>query len=348
MSSSEGLQSDTPPGIEVSAIMDGVKYSLRLRPCRLRCSGMMGVNGATIIANCKTPSCKNETYSKRRPPSAPPANSSGTVKRATPLSKYRRKTANARERSRMRELNIAFENLKYCVPSSIMGAAEREVTGVVGGPDSQQRNEKLTKITTLRLAMQYIRLLTEALQGSQGQIIEVVDLLNNNEYPSEGERKTEWERGRMADVGFKSRRIDKEETKATGRQQNRRKRKEIPVKEVQEVKGSTTSPVRSDNNFLLESGDDTDLKLLIPFDLVDSPFPADSIEQDSLLSYYDKVDVSPLLALNSFSSFDLFSDDLNEVSSFASSLSPSSSSSTTSTSASSASLQDHLNLFITT
>lgn len=33
------------------------------------------------------------------------------------LSKYRRKTANARERSRMREINLAFETLRKAVPS---------------------------------------------------------------------------------------------------------------------------------------------------------------------------------------------------------------------------------------
>lgn len=33
-----------------------------------------------------------------------------------PLSKYRRKTANARERSRMKEINQAFETLRKAIP----------------------------------------------------------------------------------------------------------------------------------------------------------------------------------------------------------------------------------------
>lgn len=37
--------------------------------------------------------------------------------RPPPLSKYRRKTANARERSRMKEINSAFETLRKAVPS---------------------------------------------------------------------------------------------------------------------------------------------------------------------------------------------------------------------------------------
>lgn len=75
--------------------------------------------------------------------------------KAPPLSKYRRKTANARERTRMREINTAFENLRNCVPPAIS----------CGTPDDQPTNEKLTKITTLRLAMKYIRTLNEVLSS---------------------------------------------------------------------------------------------------------------------------------------------------------------------------------------
>lgn len=74
--------------------------------------------------------------------------------KAAPLSKYRRKTANARERTRMREINCAFEHLRQCVPVSITGV------------ETPSNNEKLTKITTLRLAMKYIRILSEILTKS--------------------------------------------------------------------------------------------------------------------------------------------------------------------------------------
>ncbi|KAJ8942084.1 hypothetical protein NQ314_010156 [Rhamnusium bicolor] len=73
--------------------------------------------------------------------------------KAAPLSKYRRKTANARERNRMREINQAFETLRRVIPH--MQAAQ--VPGA---------NEKLTKITTLRLAMKYISTLSATLNGS--------------------------------------------------------------------------------------------------------------------------------------------------------------------------------------
>lgn len=71
--------------------------------------------------------------------------------KAAPLSKYRRKTANARERSRMREINQAFEALRKAVP---------QMSAHSGGA-----NEKLTKITTLRLAMKYISTLSAVLTG---------------------------------------------------------------------------------------------------------------------------------------------------------------------------------------
>lgn len=72
--------------------------------------------------------------------------------KSPPLSKYRRKTANARERNRMREINQAFEALRRVVPHM--------------QTPSNNNNEKLTKITTLRLAMKYINALSAALDSS--------------------------------------------------------------------------------------------------------------------------------------------------------------------------------------
>lgn len=72
--------------------------------------------------------------------------------KSLPLSKYRRKTANARERSRMKEINDAFETLRRVIPQ--MSARDCS-------------SEKLTKITTLRLAMKYIAALNSALQDQE-------------------------------------------------------------------------------------------------------------------------------------------------------------------------------------
>ncbi|GLV36038.1 taxi [Carabus blaptoides fortunei] len=89
-------------------------------------------------------------------PTATKLRTSKAKQKPAPLSKYRRKTANARERSRMREINAAFETLRRAVPH-------------LQCPDvspAASTNEKLTKITTLRLAMKYISALSSALKES--------------------------------------------------------------------------------------------------------------------------------------------------------------------------------------
>lgn len=67
------------------------------------------------------------------------------------LTKYRRRSANARERSRMREINEAFDALR------------RVVSAV------DQRAEKMTKISTLRLAMSHITALAEVLTAQDAR-----------------------------------------------------------------------------------------------------------------------------------------------------------------------------------
>lgn len=118
-------------------------YSLRQRKQRRSQKGQ----AVLIDDDYVTPKRRGEPKEKPKP-------------KAAPLSKYRRKTANARERTRMREINCAFEHLRQCVPVSITGV------------ETPSSNEKLTKITTLRLAMKYIRILSE--------ILTKTDSANNN------------------------------------------------------------------------------------------------------------------------------------------------------------------------
>ena len=84
---------------------------------------------------------------------SPKASKEKPKQKAAPLSKYRRKTANARERTRMREINTAFESLRQSVPV------------VVAGQAAESTNEKLTKITTLRMAMKYMTILSNILNN---------------------------------------------------------------------------------------------------------------------------------------------------------------------------------------
>lgn len=106
------------------------------------------------------------------------------------LNKYRRRTANARERTRMREINRAFEKLKNIVPIELIETScnrdpsknqDQRDSPRQGKSETSKQNEpfKLTKITTLRLAVSYISRLSELL--SESQTGEMIRLTPNNQ-----------------------------------------------------------------------------------------------------------------------------------------------------------------------
>ena len=127
------------------------KYSLRPRSLRQK------TEKGLEIMKIKMVNKKNDEFNKIK--TKPP-----------PLSKYRRKTANARERNRMREINVAFETLRRVVPDISNSVS----TG----------NEKLSKITTLRLAMKYIQTLRQILDQNNNnndqKFVRHFNLINNN------------------------------------------------------------------------------------------------------------------------------------------------------------------------
>jgi len=137
------------------------KYSLRPRSLQIRLETELRRRGAAVptsttpasapaSARLKSPMVRRQSGAKHKPP---------------PLSKYRRKTANARERSRMREINCAFETLRRAVPPLPSGAPVTPTPP----PPPPRGCEKLTKITTLRLAMNYITALTQILSEAPTQ-----------------------------------------------------------------------------------------------------------------------------------------------------------------------------------
>ncbi|XP_065091231.1 helix-loop-helix protein delilah [Ochlerotatus camptorhynchus] len=146
------------------------------------------------------PAKKDEKYSlrqrqsRRSTPAAKPEKKTvpkeKPKQKAPPLSKYRRKTANARERTRMREINSAFENLRQAVPLAVAGSSgNSSPVSSPGQPGGSSTNEKLTKITTLRMAMKYIRILSEILTNPDGHL-EIdnnndMDMVNHNEIERE-------------------------------------------------------------------------------------------------------------------------------------------------------------------
>ncbi|KAK9693578.1 Helix-loop-helix DNA-binding domain [Popillia japonica] len=117
------------------------KYSLRPRSVRRVTESLIKQSSNQTESSSKS----NKSHKPKQKPA--------------PLSKYRRKTANARERNRMREINQAFESLRRAIPHM----APAQTTGA---------NEKLTKITTLRLAMKYITTLSAVLSNSSDAKLE--------------------------------------------------------------------------------------------------------------------------------------------------------------------------------
>lgn len=103
---------------------------------------------------------------KRREPRQPKPKA-----KPPPLSKYRRRAANARERGRMVEINEAFEDLRKALPDIEAG-----------------RSSKLTKITTLRLAMNYISALRQTL-GFEDDLNSDASSLRSSSLSSSGDEQ---------------------------------------------------------------------------------------------------------------------------------------------------------------
>ena len=109
---------------EINSKRSGDKYGLRPR---------------TLIKRLQHDKPKEKIHKKTPRPKSRPA----------PLSKYRRKTANARERHRMKEINNAFESLRKALPDVVETTSQNA----------------MTKITTLRLAVRYIEALSNVLEA---------------------------------------------------------------------------------------------------------------------------------------------------------------------------------------
>ena len=82
-----------------------------------------------------------------------------------PMSKYRRKTANLRERERMGEINLAFDHLRTKIPTPLsVGGGSFEANTAT---DNKAKCEKMTKINILHVAINYIRALESILETGQ-------------------------------------------------------------------------------------------------------------------------------------------------------------------------------------
>ena len=94
------------------------------------------------------------------------------------MSKYRRKTANARERQRMGAINVAYDRLKDTIPLPSVGLG-------------RQKCEKLTKINLLHIAINYIRTLQDILDSGEEGVDIVPERLILNPFRQEEEEEEE-------------------------------------------------------------------------------------------------------------------------------------------------------------
>merc|ERR1712106_667094 len=86
------------------------------------------------------------------------------------LSKYRRKTANAKERERMKKMNDVFDTLKNVIPADNRGDDE---------------DEKETKGTTLRSAIAYINCLKQLIEDCDAGLVDQTEFAEEEDKISE-------------------------------------------------------------------------------------------------------------------------------------------------------------------
>ena len=94
------------------------------------------------------------------------------TQQSSKMSKYRRKTANARERQRMGAINVAYDRLKDTIPLPSVGLG-------------RQKCEKLTKINLLHIAINYIRTLQDILDSGEEGVDIVPERLILNPFRQE-------------------------------------------------------------------------------------------------------------------------------------------------------------------
>ena len=97
--------------------------------------------------------------------------------KTAPMSKYRRRTANLRERLRMGEINVAFENLRDKLPNPMAQVGKAKC-------------EKLTKINILHVAINYIRAMENLLETGDSGVASFSEM-TKNPLRDESEKKIE-------------------------------------------------------------------------------------------------------------------------------------------------------------
>ncbi|KAF5304580.1 hypothetical protein FQA39_LY09631 [Lamprigera yunnana] len=130
-------------------------------------STLNSMNDQSKVVNCVESTKKLTDASRKRSK----GNDLITLRTPPPPSVARR---NARERNRVKQVNNGFANLRQHIPNYIAAAFESN-TGKNG-------NKKLSKVETLRMAVEYIRSLEKLLSSSEPTASTSLELVRNPDY----------------------------------------------------------------------------------------------------------------------------------------------------------------------
>ena len=268
--------------------MSSGKETLCIQPsCPGRVTGKKSKSYA--LRECSIKKRKETEHRKNQPRKRGPKPRPKTA----PMSKYRRKTANLRERLRMGEINTAFENLREKLPNPVQSG--------------KAKCEKLTKINILHVAINYIRAMENLLETGDSGVRSFSEMTKN---PLRDENESKLEMQRILQVLMKKAEAKAKAAAMAGSggeaelRQNSRKRKfgtesqngsfDGGVKEKPEVK---TEFDDDDDDDVDEDDDDVDDELNEDDD--DDEFD----DEDGFQSFGGQAEVPDWKSLNSFQSF---------------------------------------------
>ena len=152
--------------------------------------------------------------------------------KSAPMSKYRRKTANMRERQRMGEINNAFERLRDKIPNPVLSG--------------RGKCEKLTKINILHVTINYIRAMENLLATGDSGVRSYSEMVRNPIRPDEKPNKFDHLDFMEDEDDFQS--FSSTEKKSKSPQLKNNKKQQPPNNVKKNVKKSKTGVGGANNN----------------------------------------------------------------------------------------------------
>lgn len=140
--------------------------SLRAKSIAKRLATEKNQNGGSSAANNSAGGNHLKKSSSKR--------SSSSSSKHHPMSKYRRKVANAKERERMKLVSEAFDKLSSVVPVYKMMTVQNQIPQAAPQTSSSDLENKnpVTKVSTLRCAIAYINSLQRLIEDAERGVLD--------------------------------------------------------------------------------------------------------------------------------------------------------------------------------